>query len=139
MTESAQELPKYVLFFDGECVLCNGTVQWLFTRERDGQLAYASLQGATAAALRSSRADFPEGLETFVFYDGGDLHVRSRAMFRAARLLKWPWRWGRFLAIVPRFLSDLVYRWVAKNRLRWFGRTTECWLPPAGEGHRFLP
>ena len=37
-----------VLFFDGECGLCNGVVRILIRLDRTGRLHYAPLQGASA-------------------------------------------------------------------------------------------
>ena len=108
-------------------------------QEEDAGEKNDEVQGETAAELRAERDDFPEGLETFVFWDDGEIRVRSRAALYASRLLGWPWSWGRFLLFIPRFISDAVYRFVARNRIKWFGRTESCWLPPQDQRHRFLP
>lgn len=130
---------KYVLFFDGECVLCNGIVKWLFERDPDRNLYFASLQGETAAALRSAQSEFPEGLDTIVFWDDGVLRVRSAAALWVSRLLCAPWRWARLLRFIPGALTDPFYRLVARNRIRWFGKTETCWLPSPDQRARFLP
>lgn len=130
---------RYILFFDGECVMCNGIVKWMVEHDPDRNFHFASLQGETAAEMRAEREDFPEGLDTFVFYDDGEIRLRSRAAFWAARLMRAPWRWARFLRVVPRFISDAVYNFIAKRRIQWFGSTESCWFAPAEEQPRFLP
>ena len=130
--------PKYILFFDGECVMCNGIVKWLYAIDRGNALAFASLHGETAAKLREECEEFPKDKDSFVFWDDGTPRVRSRAALYAARKLKFPWNLGYALLIIPRFISDAVYRFVANHRLQWFGTTETCWLPPADGMHRFL-
>lgn len=129
---------RQILFFDGECVMCNGVVKKLFALDRDARFEFASLQGEKATELRAQNDEFPEGLETFVLWDDGEIYLRSRAAFRAARLLPAPWRWLSVFRFLPRFLTDAAYRFVARNRVKWFGRTEACWLPPAEHTHRFL-
>lgn len=130
--------PSRVLFFDGECVMCNGVTKWLYGRDRDANLAFASLQGELAAQLREQHDAFPNDLDTFVLWDDGVVYVRSRAAARTASYLRWPWRFGALLRFVPRFIADAVYNFVARNRIRWFGKQASCWLPPADGRHRFL-
>ena len=48
--------------------------------------------------------------------------------------LGFPWRVVSLLRIVPAFLRDPVYRLVARNRYRLFGKRDTCWMP--NEKHR---
>lgn len=126
-----------VLFFDGECVLCNGVVDLVLKIDRDHQFRFASLQGETADELRE-RTDFPDGLETFVFWHDGRPEVRSAAVFAAARQLGFPWNLLSVCSILPRSFTDAVYRWIARNRIKWFGRRDSCRMPSPTEADLFL-
>ena len=128
-----------ILFFDGECVMCNGIVKWLYAHDRSGSLTFASLQGETADERRARHADFPRELDTFVFVDGEELWVRSRAAFRVASFLGLPWKLGALFRVLPRFLTDAVYDFVARRRFNWFGKTETCWFPPPEAAQRLLP
>jgi predicted DCC family thiol-disulfide oxidoreductase YuxK len=99
---------------------------------------FASLQGTTAASVRQSNDTFPDGLETFVFWDDGEVRLRSAAVFAAARQLGLPWSLFSVCSILPRALTDAVYRWVARNRIRWFGRKDSCRMPSPDEAQLFL-
>lgn len=131
--------PEYILFFDGECVLCNSVVQWIIPRDPNRNFSFATLRGETAQRLRKEFDAFPEGLDTFVLFDNGVIRVRSNAVLAVARHLTIPWRWGSIFVVLPLFVRDAVYRWIAKNRLSWFGRQDQCWLAPDEELTRFLP
>ncbi len=127
------ELPREPLvLYDGQCGLCNRSVRWLIERD-GGRLRYAPLQGPTAAAARARFPQIPETLESVVLVEGDRAYLRSKAFLRLARYLRWPWRLGRGLAWVPAALLDPLYRFIAKNRYRWFGHYDECRLPTQRE------
>ncbi|HYJ81634.1 MAG TPA: DCC1-like thiol-disulfide oxidoreductase family protein, partial [Allosphingosinicella sp.] len=95
-------------------------------------------QGPLGAALYRHfglRAD-EEG--TILLLDGGRLLTDSDAALAIAAGLGWPWRAAAAFRILPRGLRDPVYRWVARNRFRWFGRRDTCWLPGPADGDRIL-
>lgn len=131
-----------LVLFDGECNLCNGTVDFVIRRDRRGRFRFAPLQGPTAAALRAAAPD-PGGpanpLRSVLLWDAGKLYAKSDAGLRLLAGLGGPWRlMGAFLA-VPRFIRDGIYDFIARNRYRWFGRRETCRMPAPGERERFLP
>ena len=126
-----------IVFFDGECGLCHGTVQWLLRRDRQGALRFAPLQGATAARLlpKSDCAD----LASLVFFENGRLSRQSSAVVRILRRLGgWNALLGTLLGLVPPIVRNFGYNIIARNRLRWFGAAPACRLPQPGERERFL-
>ena len=66
------------------------------------------------------------------------MHVRSSAALRVATKLGGAWPLLAVFLVVPRPLRDLVYRWVARNRYRWFGKKDACYVPATDESWRFL-
>jgi len=132
-------MPDRLVLYDGECGLCDRTIQWLLRKDRAGALRFAPLQGETARQLRARGLDITGNLDTVVFVDDGKLFVRSRAFTRMARYLPAPWRWAGALRFVPVFVLDLVYRLVARTRYRLFGRLGSCRVPSPEERARFLP
>ncbi len=136
-------LPPRLVLYDGICGLCDRSVQWLLSHDPDGKLHYAPLQGDTAAALRARFPEIPSEVETIVFVErageGERVYLRSRAAFRIARHLPGPWRVLAWLAVLPRVLTDLVYRAVARVRYRIWGQLEQCRVPRPGERARFLP
>ncbi|RMG35272.1 MAG: DUF393 domain-containing protein [Planctomycetota bacterium] len=127
-----------IVFFDGECGLCHRTVDFALRRDRNGRLWFAPLQGSTAEALLpvETRRD----LDSVVFWRNGCGYSRSAAVVALLWTLGGIWRVvAAVLWCVPRPLRDLGYRWVARNRFRWFGRREACRLPRPEERERFLP
>jgi predicted DCC family thiol-disulfide oxidoreductase YuxK len=130
-----------LVLFDGVCNLCNATVNFLIDRDRRGRLRFAALQSSAATnELRTLGVSLPEGPpESLLLVEGGRVYQHSTAALRIARHLTSPgWRLAPALLAVPRPLRDAVYRWVAKNRYRWFGRSDVCRVPTADLRSRFL-
>ncbi|GMU36843.1 MAG: DUF393 domain-containing protein [Phycisphaerae bacterium] len=136
--ESASALREPVLYFDGECGLCSRSVRWCLRHERRPMLRFAPLQGATYAAV--DLPGKPAGVETLVLVDAAGLHMKSEAVLRMLRYVGGPWtaaeRIGR---LIPRFVRDAVYQFVAARRYRWFGRAAVCAAPGGAASARFLP
>lgn len=122
-----------VLFFDGECVLCNTVAHKIAKRNPSGSIRFASLQGSYAKEIPENLQD----AETLVFIDGNRFFTRSAAVFEILKHLP-AWRWLRILRFIPRSLADGLYDFVAKNRIRWFGRQADCRVPPPGLRERFI-
>lgn len=133
---------RHIVFYDGECGLCQHSVQWLLNRDKKGYLLYAPLQGDTAKSILSSVA-LPEDLDSIVYCvqqnDNISAEWYSTGVLRLLQLLPVPWSFGRVLLIIPRFIRDGVYRFIAKNRIKWFGNADACRLPAEAEQARFLP
>ena len=126
-----------ILFYDGECGLCARSVQWCLDHDRRGKLRFAPLQGKTYAALQF--ADKPTDLGTVVLFDGQRLFVRSDAAIGMLRQVGGAWPMLAFIVrLVPRFLRDAGYRFIARRRHAWFGGAERCRLPGAKESARFL-
>lgn len=124
-----------VILFDGECNLCNRAVDFVLRRDRAGRYRFAALQSPAAARMRAGV--LPNG-DTLHLIDAAGHHVRSTAVLRIAAGLGRPWSWLRVLEIVPRRLRDAVYDFIARRRVRWFGRRSSCRLPSPSERARFL-
>ena len=136
-TGSALTTPP-VLFFDGECGLCNRSVRWLFRRDRRRVLKFAPLQGEVAArTIDALPHDIREW--SIVLWDEEGIHYESDAALRAVAAVGGLWRLAGGLLLVPRVIRNGVYRFVARNRIRWFGRVASCELLSAEDRARLLP
>lgn len=129
-----------IVLFDGVCNLCSGSVQFMLKRDRHEHFRYASLQSdAGKALLREHGVAVPEGdPSSIVVIDDGRVFDRSSAALRVARHLGMPWVMMGVFAIVPRFVRDVVYDFVARNRYQWFGKTDQCMVPTPELRARFL-
>ena len=128
-----------ILLFDGHCNLCNAWVQFIVKRDASSTIRFASLQSVAGRRLLEEHKIDENYIESLVFFEERSFSVSSNA---ALRTLSYFDGWERhliFLSVVPQSLRDLVYRFVAKNRYKWFGRREQCMVPTAELSKRFLP
>lgn len=133
--QSNSEHPTLV-FFDGECVLCNEIVHWLYRNDRRRRLRYATLHSVTAAQYLDATAQ-PESI---VVVEGMHLYRHSRAVVQILwRLGRLWWAVGWLLYLVPQCVRDSAYRFIARKRYGWFGRAEHCFMPTGEDRRLFLP
>lgn len=133
-----------IILYDGVCGLCNRLVQFLLRHDKRGQLRFASLQSDFAAKVLLRHGLDPKDLDTFHFvenYDQPDERVfeRSDAVVKAGRELGGIWATLAAIGkVLPRAVRDLLYRIIARNRYRVFGKYETCMLPDSNQRSRFL-
>ncbi|MFN5060417.1 MAG: thiol-disulfide oxidoreductase DCC family protein [Chloroflexota bacterium] len=127
-----------IVIFDGVCNLCNGVVRWIIPRDPAHRIRFAALQSAVGQRLLHKHAIDINTLDSVIVIDGDTVFVESDAALRICHSLRWPWPILRHLRIIPRAWRDAIYRWVARNRYRWFGRREQCMLPSPTQKQRFI-
>jgi predicted DCC family thiol-disulfide oxidoreductase YuxK len=126
-----------VVLFDGVCNLCNASVRFVIKRDRAARFKFASLQSPYAASLFRRMNFHSEGVDSIVLFENGKFFVRSTAALNIARHLSGLWPLLYAFIIVPPFIRDAVYDFVARNRYRWFGKKEFCEVPAPGMKERF--
>lgn len=126
------------VLFDGVCNLCNGTVQFVIKRDRAGIFRFASLQSDYAQTLLR-QANLPtDQLYSVIVIEDGIAYQKSDAALRIARHLSGIWRWLYILRVVPKFIRDGLYNFIATNRYRFFGKQDHCMIPTPELKARFV-
>lgn len=135
-----EPLPYDVVLFDGVCNLCHMSVQFIIDRDRAGRYKFVSLQSERGAELtRAHGGTVPLGEpESILLIREGRLYSHSGAALRIARHLDGAWSVLWVFLVVPTFIRDAVYRWVARHRYRWFGKEESCRMPTPDLRARFL-
>ncbi|UHQ24167.1 thiol-disulfide oxidoreductase DCC family protein [Lysobacter sp. 5GHs7-4] len=127
-----------IIVFDGVCALCNGWVRFLLRHDRQQRYRYAAMQGERGRALLSANGLDPDDPMSFLLIENGRAWTDTDAIARVLSGLGGVWRLAAVLRWLPRALRDPLYRWVARNRYRWFGRYERCLLPTPEQRARFL-
>lgn len=127
-----------IIVFDAECVLCSANAQFVLRHDRDRRFRLASMQGAVGQALSRAHGIDPADPDTIIVVQGERVWRDSDAILTIYGGCGWPWRVASVARIVPRAVRDPIYRWVARNRYRWFGRRETCWLPDPADRERML-
>ena len=129
-----------ILVFDGFCVLCSRSVQFVLRHDRDKLYRFATTQSVSGRALMVAHGLDPVEPHSVLLLENDVRYTESAAMLRVLMSFGGGWRaLATCLRVVPRPLRDPVYRWIARNRYRWFGRSESCYLPQPDDVSRFLP
>jgi len=127
-----------IVLFDGVCNLCNSSVQFILRRDPKKKFRFASMQSEPGQALLKKMGLLLEKFDTFVLIQNGKAYTQSTAALRTLRQISWPWPLLYPLILVPAFLRNAVYTFIARRRYRWFGKKDSCALPKPEWRDRFL-
>lgn len=121
------ETENPIILFDGVCNLCNGAVNFILKRDKKKQFQLVSLQSERGVELMR-QYQIPKETDSIIFIAEKQIFIESDASIEIARLLPVPWNWLTVFKVIPKKLRDKIYRWIARNRYRWFGKRDVCRL-----------
>lgn len=124
------EASYVIVYFDGVCGLCNRFVDFLLKHDKSKTLKFAPLQ-------KSNPLNHQE-LNTIILSIDNQLYKKSDAAIRSLALLGGFWSTIGLLLVIPKFLRDPIYDFIAKNRYKWFGKSEVCRVPTEEEKSRFI-
>ena len=127
-----------IVFFDGVCTLCNRSVNFLMKQDKTGVLKFVSLQSDFANTKLPKKLLTLEGLDTLVYFDGNRFYTKSTAVLQLCKLLGGVFYIFLIGYLLPRFIRDGLYGFVANSRYRWFGKKDQCMVPTKAQKERFL-
>ena len=127
-----------IILFDGVCNLCNGAVNFVIKRDPGNVFKFAPLQEKQGALLLKTHAIDIQKLDSIVLIENEKVYVKSSAALRIARKMSNLWPLFFVLLIIPSFIRDGVYDFIAKNRYKWFGKKEQCMIPTLGLKEKFL-
>lgn len=128
-----------IILFDGVCHLCQSSVKFIIRRDPEAVFRLGSLQSEAGKNLLDNYGmEIVGDPDSVILIHRGKVWQRSTAALKIARRLSGGWPLLYVFILVPRFLRDFIYDWIAANRYRWFGRDDSCMLPDPGMKERFL-
>ncbi len=130
-----QENP--VILFDGVCNYCNAMVNFAIRNDKKAILKFAPLQSEAGKRLKEEYKIAPE-IDSVILIEQDKVYAYSDAAIRISKYLRWPAKILYGLIIIPKFIRQPFYKWVAKNRYKWFGKKEECMIPAPDVKARFL-
>ncbi|MFN8299830.1 MAG: thiol-disulfide oxidoreductase DCC family protein [Chitinophagales bacterium] len=128
----------YVVLFDGVCNLCNSSVNWIIDHDKRNEFRFASLQSDYGQQVINKFNLQGDYLNTVILVDGDRLYTRSAAVLKIAGIIGGVWGLLAVFLIVPAFIRDIVYNFIARNRYKWFGKKESCRIPTPELKSKFL-
>jgi predicted DCC family thiol-disulfide oxidoreductase YuxK len=138
LSSMASMSSKYIVLFDGVCNLCNGSVQFILKRDRNRKFLFGSLQGKTGQEYLRKYHLPTDQFHSFMLIEANVLYTRSTAVLRVLKHLGRGWQLLYLFIYLPQFLRDGLYKLIATNRYKLFGKKDTCRVPTAEEKERFL-
>ena len=132
---SMQENP--ILLFDGVCNYCNAMVNFAIRNDKKAILKFAPLQSEAGTRIRE-KYNIARDIDSVILIDHGKVYTHSDAAIQIAKYLRWPAKIFYSFIIIPTIIRQPFYKWIARNRYRWFGKKEECMVPAPDVKARFL-
>ena len=125
------------ILFDGVCNLCNGSVNWIIDRDKKNEFTFSALQ-SDFAKKRLKEVGHADYMDSIVLDDEGKIFTESDAVLRILKHLGGIYSLSVVFLIVPTFIRNFVYKTIANNRYKWFGKQETCRVPTPELKAKFL-
>ena len=129
---------KRIILFDGVCNLCNGGVQFVLKKDKNNIFNFSSLQSEFGQKKLLELNFDSTNFYSFLYLKDDKVYTKSSAALQVCKELSGPIKLLSIFLIVPKFIRDLIYSLIAKNRYKWFGKQDSCWLPTPDLQTRFI-
>ena len=126
-----------IILFDGQCIFCDHSVQFILKRDVDEVFQFASLQSDIGQQLLK-QYNVDSSIDSIVVIYMNKLYTQSDAAIVIAQQFKGLWKLLTVVKFIPKWLRDKVYVVIAKNRYRLFGEMNTCRIPTEEQKRRFI-
>ncbi|WP_321346157.1 DCC1-like thiol-disulfide oxidoreductase family protein [uncultured Draconibacterium sp.] len=114
-----------IILFDGVCNLCNSAVDLILKKARENDFKLVTLQSDNGQRILKT-FDLNLEINTVILIKNNQVFSESDAALEICKQLKSPWNWLTAFKILPKTWRDGLYRFVANNRYKWFGKRSSC-------------
>ncbi|GAB4165730.1 MAG: DUF393 domain-containing protein [Winogradskyella sp.] len=131
---------KQLILFDGVCNLCNSSVLFVIKRDKKNKFLFAPLQSDIGKTITQHFKIDTEQVDSILLYNPKKekIYYKSTAALHVAKQLNFPVVLMVIFFIIPSFVRDWVYDFVAKNRYKWYGKKEACMIPTPELKAKFL-
>lgn len=133
------EKNKQLILFDGVCNLCDASVQYVIKHDKNDLFRYTTLQGEVGQAIIKTYGVDTDKMDSILLYSPENgISYKSTAALKIASKLGFPRHLMVVFLIVPAFIRNWVYDFIAQNRYKWYGKKEECMIPTKELKSKFL-
>jgi predicted DCC family thiol-disulfide oxidoreductase YuxK len=127
---------RAIVLFDGYCNFCNSSINFLLRIDKRKVFLFAASQ-SNAGRMLAEKFNL-KSIDSVVLIANGNVYFFSSAIIKIVSQLNYPWKALGIIKIAPTFLRDAIYKWIAINRYKWFGKRAVCRIPTTAEREQFL-
>ncbi len=135
------ELPKNkkLILFDGVCNLCNSSVQYVIKHDKKNLFMFTALQSDIGQEIINNYSIDTSKIDSILLYTPErGINYKSTAALKIAQHLGFPQNLMTVFFIIPAFIRNWVYDYIAKNRYKWYGKKDACMIPTPELKSKFL-
>lgn len=126
-----------MIAYDGECLMCSSGVRFLAEHDSLRRLRFVALQSPLGRQIESQAVN--ESLSTVIVRRADRVFTHSEAICQTLKAMGGVWAFlGSLGLLIPKALRDPLYRFIARNRYRWFGKADVCSLPSPALRERLI-
>ncbi|NRB60950.1 MAG: thiol-disulfide oxidoreductase DCC family protein [Winogradskyella sp.] len=131
---------KELILFDGVCNLCNSSVLYVIKRDQNNRFLFAPLESETGQAVIKKFNIDTDAIDSILLYKpkNDKIFFKSTAALQVGKHLGFPLNLASIFFIIPTFIRNWVYDYVAKNRYKWYGKKDACMIPTPELKSKFL-
>ena len=127
-----------VILFDGVCNFCNSSVNFIIQHDKKKHYKFSALQSDAGRLLSEKYGIDQSKIDSIILIENGDVFVKSSAILRITKSLNYLYPLLFGFIIIPKFIRDGVYDFIARNRYKWFGKKEACMIPSPEIKSRFI-
>mgnify|MGYP001170323909 FL=1 len=132
-------MKSLIIFYDGPCVLCNYWIQKLCQWDKENRFKFTSLESKFAIDFFNKNPSPILKKDALISWDSEKgYRAEAEAIFGILASLKGFFNFFLIFNLLPKSLTNSIYRFIAKNRYRWFGKHEKCPLPDKKFTYKFL-
>lgn len=130
---------KKIILFDGVCNLCNSMVQFVIKNDQKDIFRFVALQSDLGKEILKYIGIDQKNFDSIVLYEPGvAYYYKSTAAIEIAKQLGGFFNVLTIFRIVPSFLRNPMYDYIARNRYKWYGQKDACMIPTPELRSKFL-
>ncbi|WP_053977799.1 thiol-disulfide oxidoreductase DCC family protein [Mangrovimonas xylaniphaga] len=130
---------KELILFDGVCNLCNTSIQYVIKHDKQNKFVFAALQSDIGKSVIKEHGIDTTKIDSILLHKPNNkIYYKSTAALKIASKLGFPISIMSIFLIVPTFIRNWVYDFIAKNRYKWFGKKQSCMIPTPELSSKFL-
>jgi predicted DCC family thiol-disulfide oxidoreductase YuxK len=127
-----------IVLFDGVCNFCDSSVNFVIPRDKKKYFRFSPIQSTTGQKLIGQYHLENIRLQSLILIENNKAYTYSTAILRMTRKMSGLWPMAYALIIIPALIRDSIYKIIARNRYKWFGKKSECVIPADDVRERYI-